>query len=347
MKPTENTDEMIAKKTTIRDVSQAAGVSISTVSRVLNNREKAKTVPPEIREQVMKCAGDLNYVPNANVRRVFTRRAGIIGLVVPSFFKMKMHIFEDGHLRRLISGIEAGIETSDYRLLLIFNDDRFIAKKEYLSLIQSQNVDGLIVWGAQPGEDYWNEPVEAGLPVIFAVTIPGVPSGFNYVVNANRIAVRTALDELVAKGHRKILYVNQKSPQFLLAELDAGVEKYREEHPEVTIETFSIPEFEFDLISPKQFSVEDSPTAILAYNYAKAEGIFHVLVKEGLRIPEDAEMIACYSFTSRKNWISTMLVDDFEIGKETVLGLLQLIDEPSRKIQMVVPSKYSPGKTTR
>lgn len=165
---------MISKKSTIRDVSQLAGVSISTVSRVLNNREKARTIPAEVRKRVLACAEQLNYVPNADGSAgCFTHRAGIIGLLVPSHTRMNMHIFEDGHLTRLISGVEAGIENSDFRLLLIFNDKRFMDDREYMSLIQSQNIDGLLVWGAQPSETFWQEPVEAGLPIVFAVTVPG------------------------------------------------------------------------------------------------------------------------------------------------------------------------------
>ncbi len=322
-------------------------MSISTVSRVLNNREKAKTVPAEIRSKVLRCAEELNYVPNANVRRVFSRRSGIIGLVVPSYFKMKMHVFEDGHLRRLISGIEAGIEKSDCRLLLIFNDDRFMAKKEYMSLIQSQSVDGLIVWGAQPGEDYWREPVEAELPVIFVVTVPGAPSEFNHVINATRQALYDALDYLAGRGHRNILYLADPQPQFLLDELNAGVNEYRARHPELTIRTCYIPDSRFDTISRAQFPAENPPTAIFAYNYTMAEGVHEVLTRDGLRIPEEVEMIACYSFTSKKNWISTMLVDDFNIGQEAVARLQQLIEEPSQTIAVEIASKFFHGKTTR
>ena len=105
------------KKCSIRDVAALAGVSISTVSRILNNHEKAKTIPPEVHKRVQECARQLEYVPNANARRVFSHRAGIIGLLVPSYRQMKMHIFEDGHLRRLISGIEEGLGENKYRLL--------------------------------------------------------------------------------------------------------------------------------------------------------------------------------------------------------------------------------------
>ena len=169
---------MSLKKCSIRDVAALAGVSISTVSRILNNHEKAKTIPPEVHKRVQECARQLEYVPNANARRVFSHRAGIIGLLVPSYRQMKMHIFEDGHLRRLISGIEEGLGENKYRLLLIFNDEQFQENREYMSLIRSQDIDGLLVWGAQPDEEYWREPVEAGLPVVFAVTLPGKPASF-------------------------------------------------------------------------------------------------------------------------------------------------------------------------
>lgn len=118
--------------------------------------------------------------------RVFTHRAGIIGLLVPSHTRMNMHIFEDGHLTRLISGVEAGIENSDFRLLLIFNDKRFMDDREYMSLIQSQNIDGLLVWGAQPSETFWQEAGRGRLPIVFAVTVPGPLEQYNYATNATQ-----------------------------------------------------------------------------------------------------------------------------------------------------------------
>ena len=59
---------MSLKKCSIRDVAALAGVSISTVSRILNNHEKAKTIPPEVHKRVQECARQLEYVPNANAR---------------------------------------------------------------------------------------------------------------------------------------------------------------------------------------------------------------------------------------------------------------------------------------
>ena len=66
---------MSEKKSSIRVVAQLAGVSISTVSRVLNDPERAKSIPPEMRERVRQAVEALRYVPNFNARRVFMHRA--------------------------------------------------------------------------------------------------------------------------------------------------------------------------------------------------------------------------------------------------------------------------------
>lgn len=337
---------MSLKKSSIRDVAALAGVSISTVSRILNNHEMAKRIQPEIRENVLRCAKELNYVPNANVKRVFTNEAGIIGLVVPSYLKMEMHVFEDGHLRRMISGIEAGLGEEDSRLLLIFNDDRFMARQEYTSLILSRNVDGLIVWGAQPDEEYWRKSVEAELPIVFAVTTPGEPSGFNYIINATRRAMCDALDRLVNRGHRSILYLKEYLPSFLIREQEAALSEYQKRHPEIAIETLVVPECDFKTFFKEHLENTDSETAVLTYNYTRAEEVFRVLAEAEIEVPGRVELIAGYSFESSRNWISTMVVDDYRIGREAVRGLFKLIRGEINGIQKEIPSTFFSGKTT-
>lgn len=337
---------MISKKSTIRDVSQLAGVSISTVSRVLNNREKARTIPAEVRKRVLACAEQLNYVPNANARRVFTHRAGIIGLLVPSHTRMNMHIFEDGHLTRLISGVEAGIENSDFRLLLIFNDKRFMDDREYMSLIQSQNIDGLLVWGAQPSETFWQEPVEAGLPIVFAVTVPGPLEQYNYTINATRAGTRKALELLASHGHRRILQLHETRNAFLERQMDAEIAEFLRERPGITIDVQDI-RSSGDEIAVPLFRRPGAPTAVLAYNYSMGVEAYGRLAEAGIRVPDEIEIVSCYSYQSRKSWVSTVVVDDYEIGRTAVKNLQKLIESPDRRLQAEIPFSFFFGQTTR
>lgn len=337
---------MIARKSTIRDVSQLAGVSISTVSRVLNNREKAKTIPEEIRKRVFASARELSYVPNANVSRLFTHRSGIIGLVVPSYIKMGMHIFEDGHLRRLISGIEAGIGESECRLLLIFNDDRFRERREYMSLIQAQNVDGLIVWGAQPGEEYWREPVEAGLPILFAVTVPIESDRCSYILNATRSGTVQAFETLADHGHRRILQLRETRNAFLEQNMEAAAAEFSRLRPDVKIEVQDI-RYSGTEIDLDRFRRPDGVTAVLTYNYSMAAEVRETLAANGIRVPEEVELISCYCYQSRNNRISSLVVNDFEIGRSAVRNLLQIIEQPDLIFREELPPEVFAGETTR
>lgn len=337
---------MISRKSTIRDVSQLAGVSISTVSRVLNNREKAKTIPEEVRRRVLASAEQLSYVPNVNVRRLFTHRSGIIGLVVPSYLKMGMHIFEDGHLRRLISGIEAGIGEGDCRLLLIFNDDRFRERREYMSLIRAQSVDGLIVWGAQPGEECWREPVEAGLPLLFAVTVPIESDRCSYIVNATRAGTLQALDILMSHGHRRILQLCETRNAFLERSMEEAVNEFSRRCPELKIEVQDI-HYTGAEIELSRFRGPERPTAVLAYNYSMGAEAYEVLTANGIRVPEEVEILSCYCYQSKKNRISSLVVNDFEIGRSAVRNLLRLIDRPDHCFREEIPPAFFAGETTR
>lgn len=338
---------MAPPKTTIRDLSQATGVSISTISRILNNKDKARTIPEEIQERVKKYATELNYTPNINARRVFAHRAGIIGLLVPSYTNMFMHIFEDGHLTRLISGIEEGLAGSNNRLLLIFNDNRFKEQREYMSLIQSQSIDGLLVWGAQPEETFWREPVEAGLPIVFTVTAPGRVTDFNYIGNATRQGTLDVLNELIRRGHRNILFIRNPKQRFVPAAIIAAVQQFQAEHPEIRIDTLVRDIDKRGDLPYDDFRTPGGYTALLAYNHKTAFDIWEALKQHGINVPQEIEIIALYSYPKREKGISTLEVNDFEIGRLATQNLLNLIDHPEEKFQIEITPNFFFGKTTR
>ena len=278
--------------------------------------------------------------------QITTSVRGIIGLLVPSHTRMNMHIFEDGHLTRLISGVEAGIENSDFRLLLIFNDKRFMDDREYMSLIQSQNIDGLLVWGAQPSETFWQEPVEAGLPIVFAVTVPGPLEQYNYTINATRAGTRKALELLASHGHRRILQLHETRNAFLERQMDAEIAEFLRERPGITIDVQDI-RSSGDEIAVPLFRRPGAPTAVLAYNYSMGVEAYGRLAEAGIRVPDEIEIVSCYSYQSRKSWVSTVVVDDYEIGRTAVKNLQKLIESPDRRLQAEIPFSFFFGQTTR
>lgn len=335
-------------KHTIRDVAKLAGVSISTVSRILNNHERVRNISESIRSHVLSCARELDYVPNANARRVFAHRSWIVGLLIPSYHQMRKHIFEDGHLCRLLSGLEDGLSMGPYRLLLLFNDERFRTQREYVSLLQSQTIDGLLVWGAQPSESYWLETLGQPLPLLFLVTVPGtLEQGWRYIVNDTQASTRAAFESLLAKGHRRLLYLHVTSAAvvFIEQQMMAVLPELRREHPEAVIEEQTAREDSSQPLDMEIFGTPEAPTAIVTYNHNLADLVIRQLQAEGLRVPQDVEVLSGYSYSKGSLCLPRVVVDDFAIGRQAAQDIQQLIDQPELMVQRRYPATLKPRET--
>jgi transcriptional regulator, lacI family len=83
-----------------------------------------------------------------------------------------------------------------------------------------------------------------------------------------------------------------------------------------------------------------APTAVLAYNYSMGVEAYGRLAEAGIRVPDEIEIVSCYSYQSRKSWVSTVVVDDYEIGRTAVKNLQKLIESPDRRLQAEIPFSF-------
>ena len=86
---------------------------------------------------------------------------------------------------------------------------------------------------------------------------------------------------------------------------------------------------------------------MLAYNYSMGVEAYGRLAEAGIRVPDEIEIVSCYSYQSRKSWVSTVVVDDYEIGRTAVKNLQKLIESPDRRLQAEIPFSFFFGQTTR
>ena len=96
----------------IRDLARYVGLSTCTVSKVLNNRSDFK-IQEETRQRVLEAARTLNYVPNVNAQRLFQKKSGIIGLLIPSQTDGD-NAFADNHFVNMLAGLERPLLESGY-----------------------------------------------------------------------------------------------------------------------------------------------------------------------------------------------------------------------------------------
>lgn len=337
----------------IREVARHANVAASTVSRVLNNRMGDLRVAKETRDKIIAAASQLNYAPNINARRLFSRKTGIIGLLVPSYRRMGQHIFEDNHLTRIISGLEKGIGGQKYSLLLLFNDDDFIREKRYLSLFREQNIDGLLIWGAYEHETFWEELAAEGWPHLFLSNIPSSHERLNYLISDNEQAGYAVTRHLLEKGHRQLAWIGGKSEISINRQQECGVRRALAEYglgwESLTIGSgdYKLPTgenaIEEWLRQGKQF------TALISANYDMALGALAGLRRRKIAIPEEMAIACCDSLQDLGEGspdLTRIETRDLEIGEIAAEKISSLIDHPGQLVQIRHGIDFVQGQTT-
>lgn len=185
------------KNATIVDVAKEAGVSVATVSRVVNGNYPVK---PETKVAVSAAIEKLHYVPNVQARELNQRRSTTIGVVVPSLYNM--------FFAEVIDGIEATVRQDKYSLLLNCAQNDPEQEQACIRALVARNVAGLIVISPNTSnmqEDFYQRLAER-TPLVFINGYHQI-EGASYVSNDEAGGMRTALTSLRKLGHERILLV--------------------------------------------------------------------------------------------------------------------------------------------
>lgn len=185
------------KKATIVDVAKEAGVSVATVSRVVNGNYPVK---PETRERVQSAINALQYVPNVQARELNTRHSSTIGVVVPGLYNM--------FFAEVIDGIEKSMRRQGYSLLLNCAQNDPELEMECINALVSRSVSGIIVISPNTEglrEEFYRRIVKR-VPLVFINGYHRIPN-VSYVANDEALGTRQALEYLTGLGHKHILFV--------------------------------------------------------------------------------------------------------------------------------------------
>ena len=283
----------------IRDVARKAGVSPGTVSRVLNNRMGRMQVSEATRALILRCAKELDYQPNINARRLFSRQSRVIGLVIPSIREIHGNIFADRHIMDLLCGIEQVLALQKYRLLLLFKDQEFMESGEYLSLYREKQIDGLLIWGSHRSESFWRELEKRNYPHVFITTYPDGLAEKSHVYSADYAsAACDVMRYLLKKKHRRILWAKPEPDSSLCFDLTEGFKRAFQETEcsmrKVVSEVVCgySPEDGYSLMEELG---EDRTkySAILFSSCNSALGALDYCTRFGIRVPVETAIAAC------------------------------------------------------
>ncbi|MCB1912639.1 MAG: LacI family DNA-binding transcriptional regulator [Zoogloeaceae bacterium] len=184
---------------TIQDVAARAGVSVSTVSNVLNGREGR--MRPETLNRVRLAISDLGFRPNQSARRLKTGHVPMIGLMVPSIANPYFGV--------LARWVEAAAQEQGYGLLLCNTYREPEREREYAEAFMSQGVKGVILGSALAAHEHLLPLVDDGLAAV-SLDRAQVSDGLvrDFVSVDNRLAGSMAVDYLIGLGHRHIAFVS-------------------------------------------------------------------------------------------------------------------------------------------
>jgi Transcriptional regulators len=273
---------------TIDDVARMAGVSPSTVSRVMNNRQ---IVTETTRRRVLDAIAQLNYQPNSLGRNLATRRTRTFGLVIADI--------TNPFSAEIVRGVEEMAHTHGMSMLLYDTLEDRERETQALNLLSEGQVDGLILYAPLLEQQKLISLIRPGLPLVFINRLP-LPSSVGTVEIDQEAGIRAAMQHLVDLGHRKIAYIGgitaSQVYQRRLVAFQTACEEAGIEIPEHAILP-AMPTIEggreavHQLLQDTSFASSDRPTALLAYNDLVAMGALIAAQEARIAVPEQLSIM--------------------------------------------------------
>ncbi len=270
------------RNVTIQDVARAAGVGVTTVSRVLNDKDD---VSPETYRRVREVIAELGYTSSLAARSLRSQNTGVIGLIMPEL--------EDSFCIQVIKGINQAIIALDYDLLAYTSGSskrpsKAEREQHYVSLLNGTITDGVIL--VTPAATRFS----TAAPVV-AVDPNHDCGGCISVIATNHAGAISAMEYLINLGHSRIGFITGRADLLSGEQRLAG---YR-----AALERAGLP-LDPDLIAAGDFTraagyectkrllaLAQPPTAIFAANDQSAFGAFDAARELGWRVPEDLSVI--------------------------------------------------------
>jgi LacI family transcriptional regulator len=307
---------------TLEDIGRLAGVSRSTVSRVVN---ESGSVRPDVRQRVLDVIHKTGYTPNAAARSLVSGRTGLVGLVIPS----RVHsLFADPYFGRLIQGISAGCNRSGVALTLFLLENESEEAALYPRVSNPGFLDGLILTATRMRDPLLARIAFGELPIV-VVGRPDI-EGVSYVDVDNEGGARMVASHLCELGYQRIGLIG--APTDTTAGLDRltgfveGLAACG-----VALDPALRVDGDFSEISgyrAMQHLVALRPEAVFAASDTMAMGALRALREAGTRVPDDVALIGFDGSAASENAnppLTTIRQDVHGTGDRAVKVLNRLI----------------------
>jgi LacI family transcriptional regulator len=317
---------------TMKDVAKVAGVSVATVSRVINGSDG---VSPKLEKKVNRAMKKLHYHPSSVARSFKIQQTMLVGVIVP--------LIDHPFYSRLAMAIEQKLFQHDYRAIICNSEEDEVRERAYIEMLLRQRVDGLIINSAVMRTSYFHELEELKIPyVLIDRDLPEAEC--SKVFGDNSQGGYIGMEHLINLGHRRIGVIGAP------AHIEGMIRRIRgtrealadygiDADPELLV-TGDTQLFGMGYNSANQLmSLDNPPTAIFALTDVTAVGVMHAVTEHGLRIPEDISVLGYDNIPIASYMIpqlSTVEQPIIRMGETAVELLLNHMNQPDHPIEKAV-----------
>ncbi|HNS50034.1 MAG TPA: LacI family DNA-binding transcriptional regulator [Anaerolineae bacterium] len=320
-----------ARRVTVKSIAREAGVSLTTVSRALNDRPD---IDAETRGRILSIAQRLGYHPSSLARSLATQRTQTLGLAVRTL--------SDMWVVEIVPAIEEMAHTAGYEVFVTTHYAEPDRERRVLDTFRSRQVDGILVISATLGEAYPPFQEEWGIPLV--LISPLVDTAHRLVVgNDETGGARAAARYLAELGHRRIGHIGAPSwarpgrerlAGYHLGLAEAGL---ADDPALVYIGDAGV---DSGLKGAEALlALPDPPTAFFCFSDLTAVGVLRGARARGLRVPEDVSVVG-FDDVQLARYVepplTTIRQNMAEMGRRATRMLLDAIDgsEPEAAVEL-------------
>ncbi len=325
----------------IKDVAELAGVSVTTVSRVMNNRGY---ISKKTRQLVEDAMNKLDYQPNQIARALQKSQSYLIGIIIPD---LSHPLFSE-----LITYIESYASEKNYKLLICNSLQESQKEKNYIKMLRQHRVDGIIMCSHTLDIDFYRQ-VDLPLVSFDRIISPGIP----FVASDNYLGGEIATNHLIEQGCKKLLHISGPLHYDLLANHRSEAFKdsciKNQVQWEIIEGAFIKSKFHenLDFIETHLTHQLTNYDGVFCSNDFMAYSLYVYALQKGIKVPEQLKIIGYdyHSFTRMLHnpILSTIKQPLDQIGKALFTTLIERIEEQTIDIKnTVLNSILIKGETT-
>lgn len=312
---------------TIKDIAKLAGVTPSTVSRVIANNPK---ISEATREKVLDIMEEQGYHPNINARSLVVQNTETIGIIMPRSVES---VFQNPFFPEVLRGISMGAQEMGYSVLMSTARNEAEEKTAIAKMVQGKQVDGVLLLHSRVDDPLISYLQSHRFP--FVVIGRPVAGGIAFVDNDNVLAAYEATEYLRNRGHRRIAFLGGSLEYMVTRDRLQG---YRE-----ALEKSGIPfmpqfvlrgdflEAGGALAVKELLSWEVRPTALLVTDDLMAFGVISTLKEMGFSVPEDISIVSFNNVPLSKVCSPPLTSVDIDICSLGMTGVKLLFKQMMKK----------------